>query len=63
MARGYLYFPDPASDPGLRPQFLFDGPITNFYLAALTFNLYLLAPSPRILWPSPGQLELFHNIL
>ena len=33
----------PAPDPGPRPQFLFDGPRLNLYLAFLAFKLYLPA--------------------
>ena len=35
--------PAPSPSPGSRPQFVFDGPSPNLYLAAAALNLYLPA--------------------
>ena len=47
VAKGYLCFPAPCPGPGPglspRPQFVFDGPGPNLYLAAPVLKLYLPA--------------------
>ena len=62
-SRGVFLFPGPSPGPGPQtlPQYIFDGPGRNLYLAVLVLNLHLSAFSPQFVFYRPWLVREGNN--